>query len=670
MDSRKEDIKDEIKRVEELTKDVYGAISLHEARFLYYLAKEGPGEGVIVEIGSFCGYSTIWLACGSKWAEREKVYAIDPQNDPLLGDNEVIFKENIKKTGVKDWVIPLIMTSEEAAKNWNGDPIRLLFIDGNHEYEYVRKDFVLWNPYLIDGGVIVFHDYFSVRWPGVLKCVNENIFHSDKFGELGTIDSILYAFKKNELTPFERMKKENFLRLLTPHQKIIQSAEDMYISFQEGKFDKVEERFKEIEGMIYTLDKAFSDYGKVNFYSFVQNFLVSQGRYNEAESKYKEVLLLEEIPVSWRFHAICGLANLYTQQGKHKDAESKYKEALSMEIPNLERSHAILSLANLYTQQEKHNEAESKYKEALSIEIRDPQRFHAICGLANLYTQQGKHKDAESKYKEALSMEIPNLERSHAILSLANLYTQQGKHKEAESKYNEALSIEVPDPQRFHAICGLANLYTQQGKHKDAESKYKEALSLEIPNLERFHAICGLANLYTQQGKHNEAETKYKEALLIEGLLQRQRLNVFCGLGNLYIQQQRYKEAEERLDQALSLADSIGSVLEAANIHYNKGSMYEKRELFDKAKKEFEATLTLIKDATSLRERELKGGACFHLGCIYKREDDKRAESFFKECLLYIPNHKKAKEELLSYIGLTSEEQEKVKERLRHLGYL
>jgi TolA-binding protein len=77
--------------------------------------------------------------------------------------------------------------------------------------------------------------------------------------------------------------------------------------------------------------------------------------------------------------------------------------------------------------------------------------------------------------------------------------------------------------------------------------------------------------------------------------------------------------------------------------------MFERRGLFDEAKREFKAILALIKDATSPRERELKGGAYFHLGCIYKREKDRGAESFFRECLMYIPNHKKAKEELLSY---------------------
>jgi hypothetical protein len=55
MDSRK-DIKDKVKKVEELTKCIYGLLFLSEARFLYYAAKEGPGKYYkSIIIGSLCG---------------------------------------------------------------------------------------------------------------------------------------------------------------------------------------------------------------------------------------------------------------------------------------------------------------------------------------------------------------------------------------------------------------------------------------------------------------------------------------------------------------------------------------------------------------------------------------------------------------------------------------
>lgn len=39
-----------------------------------------------------------------------------------------------------------------------GDPVDLLFIDGDHEYEGVKADFEMYSPLVHDRGVIAFHD--------------------------------------------------------------------------------------------------------------------------------------------------------------------------------------------------------------------------------------------------------------------------------------------------------------------------------------------------------------------------------------------------------------------------------------------------------------------------------------------------------------------------------
>jgi tetratricopeptide (TPR) repeat protein len=276
------------------------------------------------------------------------------------------------------------MTTEEAAKNWSGEPIRLLFIDGNHQYEYVKKDFMLWEPYLIDEGVIVFHDCFTVYTPGVLKCVDENIFRSNKFGDLGIIDTSLYAFKKKRLTLFERMRKENFLKLLTPSQKIIKSAQDVWISLKERKFNKVKGKIKEIEEMIY-MDKILPDFVKIQFYFCVCYFLLSQRKYQEAESRYKEILS-RGVQGIQKFDAICGLANLYTQQGKYQEAATKYEEALLMEKSSpLRRLNIFRDLGNLYIQQQRYKEAEERLDQALSL----ADSIGSVLDAANIHYNKG-----------------------------------------------------------------------------------------------------------------------------------------------------------------------------------------------------------------------------------------------------------------------------------------
>ena len=152
---------------------------------LMLLAAHGPGDGEIVEIGSFMGKSTCWLAMGAKSVGREKVTAIDhfegsPEHqagarcevETIVEEGTTFnrFLEHIKAMAVDDYVQPIVASSEEAATNWD-KPIRLLFIDGDHSYEQSKKDFELWSPFVVPGGVVAFHDIND--WPGVTQFYNE-----------------------------------------------------------------------------------------------------------------------------------------------------------------------------------------------------------------------------------------------------------------------------------------------------------------------------------------------------------------------------------------------------------------------------------------------------------------------------------------------------------------
>ena len=187
---------------------VPGWLNIGDARWLYALAHHGPGSGAIVEIGSAWGRSTICLAAGAKRARRERVYAIDPHTgEPsffanpdnvfiprrwdlplvsrLLGARPIpvagpdfssyaLFRENIRRFGVQDWVCPIVSASHDAAQTFGREKIRLLFVDGLHTYEAVKADIDDWVPRVIPGGVIVFDDYFPLGdHPGVKQAVDE-----------------------------------------------------------------------------------------------------------------------------------------------------------------------------------------------------------------------------------------------------------------------------------------------------------------------------------------------------------------------------------------------------------------------------------------------------------------------------------------------------------------
>jgi predicted O-methyltransferase YrrM len=159
-----------------LRNSVRGWVYMGDAHLLYSFARHGQGRGAIVEIGSAWGKSTILLASGSKHANRERVYAIDPHTgDPWYTRNEHLtqfsslaeFEHNLRSFGVTDWVTPVVATSVEAADTLDTGPIRLLFIDGLHTYEGVKSDIERWTPRVIDGGIVVFDDYFKDESDGV-----------------------------------------------------------------------------------------------------------------------------------------------------------------------------------------------------------------------------------------------------------------------------------------------------------------------------------------------------------------------------------------------------------------------------------------------------------------------------------------------------------------------
>ncbi len=186
--------------VRRLTDGVEGFLSDDEAVYLMRLAASVGGEGAIVEIGSYHGKSTVLLAHAARAAGREPVVAIDPH----LGGAVKPFHDTLARGGVTDHVKPVVATSDAAAETWRG-PIRLLWIDGSHVYDQVLRDFRNWTPFLVDGGIVAFHDTYE--YDGVRRVIDEEVAPSRDLVMVGLVDTIT-AFRR-ELRPDvrERIRK-------------------------------------------------------------------------------------------------------------------------------------------------------------------------------------------------------------------------------------------------------------------------------------------------------------------------------------------------------------------------------------------------------------------------------------------------------------------------------
>lgn len=182
-------------------RSIYGFLDDGECTLLYQMAAN-CGGGVIVEIGSFQGKSTVALAKGAQLGGG-RVYAIDPHHayqvtaDTHYGDeNYEALLANIEAYGVAATVKVIKKASIDAFADWK-KPIDLLWIDGSHEYEDVKQDFITWSKFVT--GYIAMHNTTG-NHPGVTRFLNELL-----SGELVQVDAWRIIERVNATAVLERV---------------------------------------------------------------------------------------------------------------------------------------------------------------------------------------------------------------------------------------------------------------------------------------------------------------------------------------------------------------------------------------------------------------------------------------------------------------------------------
>jgi predicted O-methyltransferase YrrM len=148
--------------------------ALHAAALV---AADRVPRAPFVEVGSYCGRSTVWLAAAARNADTV-VFAIDHHrgseenqagwtfHDPSLVDRSTgrmdtlpTFRRTIEAAGVEDVVIAVVGSSPVVAAHW-ATPVALCFIDGGHGVQPARDDYAGWARHVATGGVLAIHDVF------------------------------------------------------------------------------------------------------------------------------------------------------------------------------------------------------------------------------------------------------------------------------------------------------------------------------------------------------------------------------------------------------------------------------------------------------------------------------------------------------------------------------
>ena len=189
-------------------KDIKGFMPEHEGKALYKWARKFSEYGPLLEIGTYCGKSSMFLSEGAQ-ANNQYVYTIDHhmgseehQVNEEYFDIEIfdelskrinsfpLFLENINNFGIKN-IVPIVNESSLVAESWNS-PLAMVFIDGGHSLETAMNDFMSWHEKIISGGALVIHDIFENSEDGG-QAPYEVYMHALKngFNDFDRIDTIV-----------------------------------------------------------------------------------------------------------------------------------------------------------------------------------------------------------------------------------------------------------------------------------------------------------------------------------------------------------------------------------------------------------------------------------------------------------------------------------------------
>jgi len=156
---------------------IKGFLAEDEGEALYRYGMETAALGPCLEVGSYCGKSTVYLGAAAT-ARGCIVYAVDHHrgseehqrgeeyHDPELYDNSASlmdsfreFRKTLRLAGLEEAVVPIVAPSRLASRYWT-IPLGMVFIDGGHSWEAARTDYRSWAAHIVPGGILAIHDIF------------------------------------------------------------------------------------------------------------------------------------------------------------------------------------------------------------------------------------------------------------------------------------------------------------------------------------------------------------------------------------------------------------------------------------------------------------------------------------------------------------------------------
>jgi tetratricopeptide (TPR) repeat protein len=323
--------------------------------------------------------------------------------------------------------------------------------------------------------------------------------------------------------------------------------------------------------------------------------LHNQGRFAEAEAKFREAIALRErtggrmqLEVGMELN---GVASAQMRQGKLNEAVVGFRESIAIlqhcfgSRVHPEIAVVLQGLAHTQVLLGQLDEAEASHREVLAIfrsrgNEEHPSVATGLAGLADVLELQGRHAEAVTNYEQCIRIREQAFgTREHPLIAaalhgLGNVLDGLGRLDRAEACYREAIAIqERIRGSREHvdigtSLTGLGSVLLHSQRYAESEACYREALAIKQAayGTDDHHDLAatrhGLANVLSAFGKIEEAEALYRANLDLQVRHFGTRVHhdvvlTLNALANLLAYQGRLEEAEQAYRENLALAREV-----------------------------------------------------------------------------------------------------------------
>lgn len=190
---------------------VKGFLDPKEGEELHRQAFIASALGPCVEIGSYCGKSTVYIGAACQ-LRGQTLFTVDhhrgseemqpgwEHHDPATWDLKAdaidslpFLRDTLRRARLEETVVAVVGRSATIGRHWR-TPISFLFIDGGHSMANATADYEGWTPHIVQGGLLAIHDVFPDPKDGGRPPyeIYKRALGSGLFDEIGAVRSLRF----------------------------------------------------------------------------------------------------------------------------------------------------------------------------------------------------------------------------------------------------------------------------------------------------------------------------------------------------------------------------------------------------------------------------------------------------------------------------------------------